>query len=218
MERDARLLFGVHAASCCGGGPRDRYDRGNILPVEYGYKIVMAGEQGVGKTSLLRRFVDDAFDEDGKALPFTFQQKKVQLDNEKEIQVQLWDLERTLYADVLIPPIYYRGAKGIIIVFDTDDPEALERLDKWAEQITKSTDGIPVLLIGNKIDITVPSGNFVSECENFADKYGFMVEFASAKTGENVKEAFMAIVHLAHEEKKIEDQSRGMISEPIRLG
>jgi Ras-related protein Rab-1A len=127
-----------------------------------------------------------------------FKIQTIKLDD-KIIKLQLWDTAgqerfRT------ITSAYYRGANGIIIVFDLSDKETFDHVKIWMAEIENYSNDVKVMLIGNKIDIE-GSKRQVSyqEAKEFADKLGISYIETSAKTSINVKEAF---INMAYELKQ----------------
>merc|ERR1719375_307170 len=116
------------------------------------FKLVLIGDSGVGKSCLLQRFADDAFtDSYITTIGVDFRFKTIPVDK-KTIKLQIWDTAgqerfRT------ITSAYYRGADGIIMVYDTTDRESFDHIDSWVQEVDKyATDGTCKILVGNKCD------------------------------------------------------------------
>jgi small GTP-binding protein len=118
------------------------------------YKIVLAGQSGVGKSSLIARFCDNVFHEKTKAtIGVAFKKKKVNLDNKIDIELNLWDFGgeeryRTLF------PSYCNGASAAIIVYDTTDKGSLKDIENWIKIIDENAlENVIKVLVGSKIDL-----------------------------------------------------------------
>ncbi|KAJ3426707.1 ras and ef-hand domain-containing protein [Anaeramoeba flamelloides] len=155
-------------------------------------KIVLLGDAAVGKTSLLQRFVSDKFSPNSMStIGATFVSYEIDL-NDYFLELQIWDTAgQEKYHS--LTPMYYRGAKGAIIVYDITNYESFERARNWVQEI-KSTGNTTttILLVGNKIDL----GSRVvkqEEAEKFASNEKIYFIETSAKTSNGVQEAFITL-------------------------
>jgi len=158
------------------------------------FKILMVGDSGVGKSSLLLRFTDDTFSENFiSTIGVDFKIRTVNIDN-KIVKMQIWDTAgqerfRTITSS------YYRGAHGVILVYDVTDQVSFNNARQWLTEIERYACGNVVkLLVGNKSDLTTKRVvDFVTGKE-FADQYNLPFLEASAKDGNNVGTAFNMLV------------------------
>lgn len=161
---------------------------------DYLFKIVMVGDPGVGKSSILLRFADEMYSENYYAtigVDFRF---KTLLMNNKSIKLQIWDTAGQEKFRSLTTA-YYKGADAILLAFDLTNRHSFESLEEWLDQINEYTTTDPVvIMIGAKSD--VHSGHNVNrqEIEEFANEKGFPYYLVSAKTNENVMECFVHVV------------------------
>jgi len=162
------------------------------------FKVVIVGDTGVGKSSLLLRFADNAFTESYIStigVDFRFRRLDV---NGRAVKLQIWDTagQERFRA---ITSAYYRGADGVIIVYDTGNRRTLEQSVNWLRDVQavgrNTTDNhLPVILIGNKIDARVVKKE---EGNEFATLHHIdLYQEVSAKSGEGVEEAFRALTAL----------------------
>ena len=124
-----------------------------VLLYDYSFKIVLVGDQSVGKTSLLERIVYNKFhNHDVPTIGVEFQSKILTLLNDKKIKCQVWD---TAGQEAFAPIIktYFRGSAGIMVCYDVTDPDALKNVKKWVEAVMPS---VPLhsswIIIGTKLD------------------------------------------------------------------
>lgn len=157
-------------------------------------KILIVGESGVGKSSLLIRFTDDTFDPDiGATIGVDFKVKTVNIDGNK-LKLALWDTAGQERFRTLTPS-YYRGAQGIVFVYDVSVRQTFDKLNDWlGECDTYATkQDLVRMLVGNKID---KQGREVSRNEGlqFAKRHSMLFIEASAKTKDGVECAFEELV------------------------
>jgi len=159
-------------------------------------KVCLAGEPMVGKTSLIRRYVVDEYDDRYIAtLGAKVTKKELDSDHGKSaVTMILWDIWGNKNVRELLKDAYYHGAHGIIAVCDVTRPETLDELDGWAHAIRSVAGEIPVCLLANKVDLVEEQLLKEANVKAFAAARGWPFYFTSAKTGEHVEEAFGAMV------------------------
>ncbi len=154
-------------------------------------KVCLLGDRAVGKTSLIRRYVYDVFDDKYISTIGTKVTKKVLEFTKKDVRLTLliWDLagETTFNG---IHRTYYKGAEGAIVVCDVTSKETFEHLPYWVESIMDVQGDIPVMFFGNKIDLKDQIVIKEKHLKKMAKKFKKDYFFTSAKTGENVNEGF----------------------------
>ncbi|XP_045600821.1 ras-related protein Rab-18-B [Procambarus clarkii] len=158
-------------------------------------KILIIGESGVGKSSLLLRFTDDTFDPEQTAtIGVDFKVKTISIDG-NTTKLAIWDTAGQERFRTLTPS-YYRGAQGVILVYDVTQRNTFAKLEMWLNELdTYSTKtDIVKMLIGNKIDKEKVE---VSREEGlkFARRHAMLFIEASAKTKDGVQCAFEELVH-----------------------
>jgi Ras-related protein Rab-1A len=181
VTEDLRLTM---PASSKGGKQRD-YD--------YLFKLVLIGDSGVGKSCLLLRFADDAFTESYiSTIGVDFRFRTVKIEN-KTVKLQIWDTAgqerfRT------ITSAYYRGADGIIMVYDVTSQESFDHVNDWLKEVNRyASEGTCKLLVGNKSDRTADKLVTAESAKEFADELGIAFLETSAKSAKNVEEAFLTM-------------------------
>lgn len=157
-------------------------------------KILIIGESGVGKSSLLLRFTDDTFDPELAAtIGVDFKVKTITVDGNKA-KLAIWDTAGQERFRTLTPS-YYRGAQGVILVYDVSRRETFSRLGTWLNELETYTtrSDIVKMLVGNKIDKESRELDR-SEGLRFARKHSMLFIEASAKTCDGVACAFEELV------------------------
>ncbi len=161
---------------------------------DYIFKIVLIGDTSVGKSCLLTRFADDQFTENYVTtigVDFRF---KTMIVMDKIVKVQVWDTAgQERYRS--ITNAYYRGAEGILIVFDVTKKESFENIQNWISEVTVYTGkDVVIICLGNKNDLT--KGIDKKDIYDFQKQTGLEIINVSAKTGDGVEDAFKHIIEL----------------------
>lgn len=194
--------------------------KGFLTPTQYDYyvKILLLGDSGVGKTSLMLRFADDQFRENLIGTAGVDFKVKYLDKNGIKTKCQLWDTAGQEKFHV-ITKSYYRGAHGIALVYDVCDKNSFDKLGYWMENIkTEASEDVFLILIANKID---KPDRVVSseEGKSVADKHGYKYFETSAKSGLNVVKAFesLSILIVSELQKKEErHKAKGDSLTPLR--
>lgn len=152
-------------------------------------KVVLLGHFGVGKTSLMKRFIDDSFSEDYKVtLGVQIQKKEVELKNDKKLSLIIWDVEgNTSVKNARLS--YLLGSNGFIYVFDATRIETFRELNEEIEFLTENYPDAKIKVIGNKIDL-VSKQSLVDILAHKEINYDYLT---SAKSGENVNQMFQKL-------------------------
>lgn len=173
-------------------------------------KLIVLGNAGVGKTSLLDRYVARRFSSQYKTtIGADLSTKDVQVGDDV-VSLQIWDTAGQERFQSL-GPAFYRGADACILVYDVGDQASFAKLDQWRDQFISSGDihdrDFPFIVLGNKADIS-PSSYKVhpSAVEQWCRTKGSIPHFqVSAKTGQNVDEALFCLIKTAAAKAKEDD-------------
>ena len=167
-------------------------------PKTYKVKICLVGEEGVGKTSLVHRFVSGAFDESYiRTLGAVVSKKSVTLGSVRgrpvHVDMMILDImgKRTFLQ--LFKDAYFNGAKGIIAVFDVTRKPSLRDLTLWVDGARDSVGPVPAYALGNKVDLKERREVKDEDVREVLASYECPVLYTSAKTGENVEQAFQGL-------------------------
>ena len=171
-----------------------------MAEADYTFKILTLGESGVGKTCILKRYVDNTFMKTHLAtIGIDFKSKIVNIDN-KIIKIKVWD---TAGQDRFrnITSQYYKGADGIVLVFDITDKESFKQVDYWINQISNS--GICMVLVGNKSDEKDKRVVTFEEGKELADSLKVPYFETSALNGEGINLTFETLTKEILKKKNI---------------
>jgi len=160
---------------------------------DYLFKLLLIGDSGVGKSCLLLRFADDTYTESYiSTIGVDFKIRTIELEG-KTVKLQIWDTAgqerfRTITSS------YYRGAHGIIVVYDVTDNDTFTNVKQWLQEIDRyASEGVNKLLVGNKSDLTSKKVVEYSVAKEFADQLKIPFLETSAKTSLNVEQAFLTM-------------------------
>lgn len=170
-------------------------DIGKIPSGEYSMKLIVCGDYAVGKTSLIVRLVDDSFKENYIAtLGVNITKKTVQIGENLKVNFLLWDVSGQIKQMAPYRKRFYAGANAIFIVIDKTRKESLQNIGIWLDDISSEIgESIPKILVANKNDLVDSIEVSTDEIRNKAEELKIEYIETSAKTGENVIEAFKFI-------------------------
>ena len=159
------------------------------------YKILLLGDSSVGKTCFLMRYADNTFQEiHMSTIGLDYKLKNVQIDDGKIVKIQIWD---TAGQDRFrsITKNYYKGAHGIILLYDVTSRKTFENVKNWVTQIKEEvSDKVTIILVGNKIDDESNRKVSTEEGEQMAKECGLNFFETSAKSGINIDTTFNELV------------------------
>ena len=168
------------------------------------YKILLLGDSSVGKTCFLMRYTDNTYQEiHMSTIGIDNKFKDVELEDGKKVKIQIWD---TAGQDRFrsITRNYYKGANGIVLIFDVTNKKSYENVKNWVKQIKEEVSSrVTIILVANKIDDVNHRIVSKEEGEKIANECGLMFFECSAKTGENIEHAFNELV-----KKTVENYSK----------
>lgn len=161
-------------------------------------KVLLLGDAGVGKTSVLTRFSDGLFVSSTRAtVGIDLKKSTIDLDgDDRPLSLQIWDTAgQEMFRSIIAS--YYRGANGVLLMFDLTRRSSFESLDGWVQEVrAKAPEETPVVLAGNKCDMP---GRAVerAEAEAWARNHGLAYVETSAAENVCINEAFVTVVALA---------------------
>jgi len=203
-------------SGCCGGGEGSQgtlagsagsSSVARTLPYKYLFKYIIVGDTAVGKSCLLLQFTDKRFQaQHDLTIGVEFGSRTVSIDN-NQVKLQIWDTAgQEKFRS--ITRSYYRGAAGALLVYDITRRDTFEHLATWLEDCLKySSPNIVIMLIGNKSDLEAQRQVTRDEGADFAKKHGLFFLETSAKTADNVDEAFIKTardIYARHEKGELD--------------
>ncbi|MFX1321953.1 MAG: Rab family GTPase [Promethearchaeota archaeon] len=166
--------------------------------IVYAFKVIVIGPGAVGKTSIINRFVKDEFVLKYKLTIGTdFLSKTIEYKTNKKVKLQIWDIggqERFKF----LRKSFYDGANGAFLVFDLSRGHTYKEIKTWLSEMNQIMEKkIPFILVGNKADLIDEIGELIdrNEVERFAKTEKSIYIETSAKTGDNVEQAFIELTH-----------------------
>ncbi|KAH3765842.1 Rab GTPase [Pelomyxa schiedti] len=176
---------------------------------DYFFKILLIGDSGVGKSCLLLRFVEESFSEEHIATIGVDFKIKTILCEGKLIKLQIWDTAgqerfRTITSS------YYRGAQGIILVFDCSDAETFNNVKQWLVEIDRyACEDVDKLLVANKVDLASKRVVTREAAEELANSMELPYLEASAKDNINVQDIFIMMAKAIKERLQASNRENG---------
>ena len=176
------------------------------------YKILLLGDCAVGKSCLLLRYCENSFQESHLAtIGLDFRLKTITLENNRKIRIQIWD---TAGEDRFrsITRNYYKGAHGIVLIYDVTDQQSFQHIKDWVDKIKEeSNEGVIIYLVGNKIDLIDKRIITNADGNKLAEEIKIKYYETSAKDSTGVKEVFENLVkdmdNLYSEQHKEENET-----------
>jgi len=155
------------------------------------FKLLLIGDSGVGKTCILFRFSDDAFNTTFiSTIGIDFKIKTVELRG-KKIKLQIWDTAGQERFHT-ITTSYYRGAMGIMLVYDITQPKTFDNIAKWLRNIDEhANEDVEKMILGNKCDMEDKRMVSKERGESIAREHGIRFLETSAKANVNIERSFL---------------------------
>ena len=165
-----------------------------IASGEYAFKLILGGDGGVGKTSMVHRFVQDSFQTDYKStIGTSIMKKECKFDGlESKVRFVIWDLAGQSQFK-RVRQSYLANSEAGILVYDVTRKETYENIKNWHSEITTASKGITLILVGNKCDLVDERQVTPDEGKQLAGILGVTYLETSAKTGENIDDSFRGL-------------------------
>jgi small GTP-binding protein len=169
----------------------DKLQKIKVESGEYAYKLILGGEGGVGKTSMVHRFVENSFLTDYKStIGTSIMKKECEFEGlNSKVRFVMWDLAGQAQFK-RVRQSYISNAEAGILVYDVTRKETFNSVESWQKEIMSVSPTISLILVGNKIDLTEDRVVSTEEGEEAAKKLNLSYIETSAKTGENINDAF----------------------------
>eukprot|EP00794_Sanderia_malayensis_P003691 gene3691-4209_t len=176
------------------------------MACDYVFKIIIVGDAGVGKSCLLRRFADQSFTDNYiNTIGVDFKVRTLDIHG-KSIKLNIWDSAGQERFRTIVNT-YYRGAHGVIVVYDTTDRDSFAHLPQWLDDVSELAEpNSKKLLVGTKVDLDAAHRQVSKQTvSNYAHSINVPFIETSAKSGQNVEQAFNQMTTLLLEEMGPQD-------------
>jgi len=180
------------------------------------FKLLIIGDSGVGKSSLLLRFADNTFSGSYiTTIGVDFKIRTIEVDGEK-VKLQIWDTAgqerfRT------ITSTYYRGTHGVIVVYDVTNGDTFANVKRWLHEIDQNCEVVNRILVGNKNDNPNHKVVLTEDAQRFAAQMGIELFETSAKDNINVEEMFNSITRMVLRTKKEQKDRQNSSDNAIKI-
>ena len=161
------------------------------------YKVLLIGDIGVGKSSILMRYTQNAFSETFiSTIGMDLGVKNIKHSDNTSVQLSIWDTAGQERFDS-ITSSYYRGANGIVLCVDLTNRKSFDNVAKWFDRISRyGNSSVSVIIVGTKCDMIVDRCVDKTMIEQLIDKYDTPYIETSSKTGENIDQMFVRLSKL----------------------
>uniref|UniRef100_A0A1D1YYS0 GTP-binding protein ypt1 n=1 Tax=Anthurium amnicola TaxID=1678845 RepID=A0A1D1YYS0_9ARAE len=185
---------------------------------DYLFKLLLIGDSGVGKSCLLLRFADDTYTESYiSTIGVDFKIRTIELEG-KTVKLQIWDTAgqerfRTITSS------YYRGAHGIIVVYDVTDQDTFANVKQWLQEIDRyACEGVNKLLVGNKSDLASKKVVEYAAAKEYSDQLNIPFLETSAKNATNVEQAFLTMAKQIKDRMGTTNIQPGSQKQSVKVG
>lgn len=179
-------------------------------------KLCLLGDEAVGKTSLIRRFVHNDFDERYiQTVGAVVSNRPMELvgprGSRRAVKVLVWDIVGKKPVAELMGEAYFTGTNGVLLVADRSRPETFPGLEAWWRVVGEEAPGVKALVLANKVDLGDATAGVEAGREAFCEAHSIPCISTSAKSGQGVEEAFCSLVSRILEESQ---RLRGKVKVP----
>jgi small GTP-binding protein len=185
------------------------------MSYDFMFKLLIVGESGVGKTCILLRFADNSFEETFlSTIGVDFKVKEILVEN-KKVKLQIWDSAgQERFRNITMS--YYRNCSGIIVVYDVTSHDTFEKVPEWISEVRRYVPTVPLVVVGNKCDLVDKRKVTYEEGQELAKSLGLILLETSAKTNQNIEDAFQQVaVQLI---KEAESKPKTEVKKSVNVG
>jgi len=168
-------------------------------------RISLLGDSGVGKTSVINKYLFDTFSEtQTSSIGIERTEKIIKMNDGHELKVIIWDTAGQERFKAMATNTI-KGAQGIVLVFDITNRKSFDSLPNWKNEVKNFKDNIPIVLFGNKCDLLNEADVDNDEAVKFAQNNGMEYFETSAKQNINIEQGFKSIIEKGYEFAQEED-------------
>jgi small GTP-binding protein len=171
-----------------------------------GYKVVLVGASGVGKTSILQRLIDNTFQADAPStVGVEFKPYTLPIEGRDPVRLNIWDTAgQERFRSV--SKAYFRNAVGAVLVFAIDDKDSFAQLDQWITDLHQlACPNAVILLVGNKIDRSAERQISEEQANDFAQRHSMEYTESSAQLDQGIRDVFVRLTTKVLEKVKVGD-------------
>ena len=163
------------------------------MTYSYIFKFIIVGDSSVGKSCILNRFVNGEYNRDfNTTIGVDYENKMISI-NDTNIKLKIFDTAGAEKFDSIIKS-YYRNIAGAIIVYDITNKSSFDNINNWIKKIKNVNPcDIPILIVGNKIDLNINREVEFKDLENYASNKGYLYRETSVKNNTNIDELFFSL-------------------------
>uniref|UniRef100_A0A1A9ZZZ2 Ras-related protein Rab-23 n=1 Tax=Glossina pallidipes TaxID=7398 RepID=A0A1A9ZZZ2_GLOPL len=166
--------------------------------IEFAIKVVIVGNGGVGKSSMIQRYCKGIFTKDyKKTIGVDFLERQIEIDGE-DVRIMLWDTAGQEEFDA-ITKAYYRGAQACVLTFSTTDRASFEAISDWKRKVENECQDIPTVIVQNKIDLVDQAIVTADEVESLTKQLNCKLIRTSVKEDVNVASVFRYLATKCHQ-------------------
>jgi small GTP-binding protein len=168
-------------------------------PIKLKIKLCLLGDGAVGKTSLMERYVTNTYRKEYLPTIGVRTSKKRIIINDSDqqrkyhIDLYIWDIMGQISFRKILHPTYLKGASGALMICDLTRRETLEHLDDWVDSLFSEWRLVPMVFVANKSDLRDSFEFRIREMESFASTFESQSFITSAKSGNNIDQAFTTL-------------------------
>lgn len=179
-------------------------------------KICIIGDSNVGKTSIIKRYVDDVFGLTEPSIGACNHRRMIKLSSGEEMDLEIWDTAGQERFKSIVP-MYYKGSKGIIIVFDITNTESFEGAKTWVRDLSSHNNTAILALVGNKSDLVDKRSITYENAKFFANQNNLLYFETSAKENNNISEIFVTIAEKMPRNKESNNGTKGLKVDEVTM-
>lgn len=179
-------------------------------------KICIIGDSNVGKTSIIKRYVDDVFGQTEPSIGACNHKRSLKLNSGEEMDLEIWDTAGQERFKSIVP-MYYKGSKAIIIVFDITNTDSFDGAKNWVKDLSSHNNSAILALVGNKCDLNDRRTVSYENGKIFANQNNLLYFETSAKENSNINDIFLTLAEKIPKNKDSGSVSKGLKVDEVQM-